>query len=88
MTCVSSSAMRLITMAWPSIANRNPAIVATTAEPVRRRAMSMRRTTASVPTTAVAMRQPTGSAAPKTARPSAMIHLPSGGCATNAGACR
>ncbi len=41
-----------------------------------------------MPLTATAIRQPNGSPAPNNARPSAMIHLPIGGCATNEGASR
>ena len=78
----SSSAMRLIATASGSIAMSAPATVASHRDPVSRFATTYSSGTRSVPTSAVAMRHPNGPV-PKSAMPTPMIHLPSGGCATN-----
>ena len=84
MSVLSSSAVRLITIAMPSMAIRNPAMPPMSVERVSRRAMRTVSSTASVPTTAIATRQPNG-VSPKAYSPSAMVHLPTGGWTTNAG---
>ncbi len=83
MTKLSSSATRLITIALPSMANNSPASTARVFERNSSFATSMSSTTARMPVTAVAMRQPTGLSGPSRLMPSPMIHLPSGGCTTN-----
>ncbi len=64
---------------------RSPATTAKVVDLVRRFAMSISSSTEAMPRSAVVMRQPHPDSGPSTIMPSAMIHLPSGGCTTNAG---
>ncbi len=84
----SSNATRLSTIALPSIASSPPAITASSVERKSRCAIIIVTRTSRMPLTATAIRQPNGSPAPNRARPSAMIHLPIGGCATKDGVSR
>ena len=88
MTKLSSRATRLMTIALPSIANSRPPIVASASEPVSLFATSMMSTTATMPASAVAIRQPTGLSGPKASIPRPMSHLPNGGCTTNEASAR
>ena len=82
MTQLSSRATRDITIALPSTARRNAAITATIVDGQSRRATSASRKTAAVPASAVVARHQNALSAPNAAMPSAIIHLPSGGCTT------
>lgn len=80
----SSSAIRLITIAMPSIASKKPATPAARSERVS--ALATRKTTSTVrlPSTATASRQPKLEPGPVSAMPRAISHLPSGGWTTKA----
>ena len=78
---MSSSAVRDSTKCMPSNAISRPAAQPSTVDPNIRRAMRVISSTEMMPTTAAEIRQP-NSSYPKIRWPSAIIHLPSGGCTT------
>ena len=80
----SSSAVRDIEMAMPSIARRNPATPPKSVERVSRRPIRTVRSTASVPSSAGMKRQPNG-VSPNRYSPRAIVHLPTGGWTTQDG---
>jgi hypothetical protein len=71
--------VRLMTMAWPSVARKSPAMSVSAGLRKRLYARRHRSSTVMTPQIAVVMRQPTGSACPKIFMPRAMIHFPVGG---------
>jgi hypothetical protein len=88
MTKLSSSDTRDITIAWPSIAMKKPASVPTSVERERYVPITATSATATMPATAVLIRQPAGSSGPSAHMPRPISHLPSGGWATKEGAAR
>ena len=77
----SSNAVLLITIAKPSIANKKPASVPNQIDLSKRIATLVVTKTKRVPMKATPARQPK-EFKPNICSPSAMIHLPMGGCAT------
>ena len=77
----SSNAVLLITIAKPSIANKNPANAPNQIDLSKRIATLVVTKTKSVPMKATPVRQPK-EFKPNICSPRAMIHLPIGGCAT------
>ena len=78
----SSSPILLITMLSPSMASRRPATNAATIERVSSFATKYTSSTVAVPTSATMRRHAALLPGPNSPIPSAMIHLPSGGCTT------
>ena len=76
---MSSIEVRLMTIARPSMASRNPASVPSRSERNILRTVLARTRTLRVPKRTAMMRNPNG-LIPKICSPIAITHLPSGGC--------
>jgi hypothetical protein len=86
MTNRSSSPVRLCTKWCPSKASSSPAVQPSSVEPSSRRPIRATIRIDSVPQTADAKRHPNELVCPNSSSPSAIIHLPTGGCTTKSAA--